>query len=240
LVPYLTLIVAGLVGVVSLLLLGLFFLTGPFNLVDLTLGETTALVLDALLCLAFAVQHSVMVRRSFRDRITTLVPPHYHGLGYTIASGTVLLALVVFWQELPSTLVALDGVPRGLARVVQLLAMAGIVWGILSLGAFDIFGFAPILARVRGKQPSQGPIVARGPYRWVRHPLYFFILVMMWAYPDLTLDRLLLNTLWTVWIVAGTVFEERDLVADFGDEYRAYQRKVPMLIPWRLRGAREA
>jgi methanethiol S-methyltransferase len=39
--------------------------------------------------------------------------------------------------------------------------------------------------------------------------------------------------LWTGWIFAGALFEERDLVAEFGDGYRAYQKKVPMLMPWK-------
>ncbi len=58
------------------------------------------------------------------------------------------------------------------------------------------------------------------------------------ANPDLTLDRLLLNLLFTVFVIVGTLFEERDLVATFGEAYRSYQRKVPMLIPWRIRPGR--
>jgi protein-S-isoprenylcysteine O-methyltransferase Ste14 len=46
------------------------------------------------------------------------------------------------------------------------------------------------------------------------------------------LDRLLYNVLWSIWVVIGTFLEERDLVVDFGEPYRDYQRKVPMLIPW--------
>jgi len=53
--------------------------------------------------------------------------------------------------------------------------------------------------------------------------------------PDLSLDRLLFNVLWSVWIVLGAYFEERDLVADFGEEYRQYQKSVPMLMPWKGR-----
>jgi len=34
-----------------------------------------------------------------------------------------------------------------------------------------------------------------------------------------------------VWIVIGTVLEERDLVAEFGESYREYQSAVPMLVP---------
>ena len=61
--------------------------------------------------------------------------------------------------------------------------------------------------------------------------MYFVVLLMIWSYPVLTADRLLFNVLWTLWIVLGAVLEERDLVADFGDDYREYQRTVPMLVP---------
>ena len=57
-------------------------------------------------------------------------------------------------------------------------------------------------------------------------------LVLLWACPDVTADRLLLNGLFTGWIVVGSRLEERDLVREFGDAYRDYQRKVPMLLPW--------
>ena len=79
-------------------------------------------------------------------------------------------------------------------------------------------------------------MVVRGLYRWVRHPLYLAMLMMIWSYPDLTADRLLFNVLFTGWIIVGTVLEERDLVENFGDDYRNYQRRVPMLIPYRRRG----
>ena len=48
----------------------------------------------------------------------------------------------------------------------------------------------------------------------------------------MTADRLLLNGLFTAWIVVGALLEERDLVREFGEAYRGYQRRVPMLVPW--------
>ena len=73
--------------------------------------------------------------------------------------------------------------------------------------------------------------VVKGPYRWVRHPLYLFMILMIWSSPNLTMDRLLFNGLWTVWIVIGSILEERDLIFEFGDVYREYQQRVPMFIP---------
>jgi protein-S-isoprenylcysteine O-methyltransferase Ste14 len=73
--------------------------------------------------------------------------------------------------------------------------------------------------------------VARGPYRYARHPLYLFMLLLIWSTPRFSTDQLLFNVLWTAWIIVGTKLEERDLLADFGQTYRQYQASVPMLIP---------
>jgi protein-S-isoprenylcysteine O-methyltransferase Ste14 len=57
------------------------------------------------------------------------------------------------------------------------------------------------------------------------------MIILFWSAPLLTIDRLLFNTLWTIWVVAATVLEERDLTDDFGEAYRDYQSMVPMLVP---------
>ena len=79
----------------------------------------------------------------------------------------------------------------------------------------------------------------RGPYRYVRHPLYFFVLLAIWSVPLLTTDILLSNILFTAWIIVSTRWEERDLVVQFGDAYRRYQADIPMLFPLSLGRARK-
>ena len=87
--------------------------------------------------------------------------------------------------------------------------------------------------RLQGRTFEHGPFEVRGPYRWVRHPLYSGILVLLWTNPDITTDRFLFNVLWSAWIVGATFLEERDLLREFGAQYRAYQKYVPMLLPFR-------
>ena len=178
-----------------------------------------------------------MIRRTFRRRLAQVIHERYLGAAFTSASAVPLLALVVLWQgsgEVP----AAPSVPiRWLLHALFACSIVGTVWGLLALGSFDGFGLAPIRDYLRGSSAQPMPFTIRGPYRWVRHPLYFFFLVMFWAHPDLTADRLLLNGLWTAWVVVGTVLEERDLVAAFGEDYRDYQGRVPILIPWRARPA---
>lgn len=210
---------------------------GPFDLVDLKLPEFGVLWFDTGLCLLFFVQHSGMVRRSFRTRLERVVHERYVPAVFTIAAGLPLLALVVFWQGVAPPLLVPPMWAHWILRAAALAALAGVFWGIISLGTLDPFGLGPIRDHLRSRKTPPLPFTIRGPYRWVRHPLYFFYLVIIWSFPIPTIDRLLFNTLWTVWVVVGTVLEERDLVMDFGETYRNYQRRVPMLIPWRFRPA---
>lgn len=233
-IPYLAIVFATLLGGGSLLVLVVFLYVGSLGLLDLGLELPGVLAWDALLCLAFFIQHSLMIRKSFRRCLVKFIPSHYQGAFYTVASGIVLLVLLVFWQQSAHTLITLQGALSWLVRGISFLAIAGFAWSMGALGSFDAFGLNPILAQMRGTQESSMPFVIRGPYRWIRHPLYFFMLLLIWSCPRFSADRLLFNVFWTAWVVAGTVLEERDLVADFGEPYRDYQRKVPMLIPWRF------
>lgn len=222
----------------SLLLLGVFLFAGPVSIVRLDLAEHQALLWDAFLSILFFVQHSVMIRTSFQTRLARIIPRHYHPSTYAIASGVALAAMVLLWQPSRTILYHADGLLSLLTRAVAALAVAGFAWGVRALKNFDTFGLEPIKAHLRGRPLRTTNFIVRGPYRWVRHPLYFFMLVLFWSFPDGALDRLLFNGLWTVWVIIGTLLEEKDLVETFGEEYRRYQQTVPMLFPWRIpRGA---
>ncbi len=217
----------------SLLAFGGFLLLGPVWSVGLSRSVTGALAVDAALSLAFFVQHSGMIRRPFENRMSRIVPGYLHRALYAVASGLVLWAVMLLWQPAGPIVAGVGPPMRWLLRALFVVAAAGFLWGLRSLDALDGFGARPIRAHLRGAAPAEPGLAVRGPYRWVRHPLYTAVLVMIWAAPDVTADRLLFNVMWTVWIVVAVRLEERDLVAEFGDGYRRYQRQVPMLLPTR-------
>jgi len=225
---------AGLLGGGTLMVFMLFLYVGPLELVDIGLAEDRVLWLDACLCLAFFVQHSVMIRKSFRPRLARFLPEEYEAAFYAIVSGVVLMALIVLWQQSAYTILAAKGIVRLLLRGVFFLSLVGFAWSLYALGVFDPCGILPILDHIRGIKRPPLPLMVRGPYRWVRHPLYILMILMVWSYPDLTVDRLLFNVLFTAWMIIGAVLEERDLVASFGQAYVDYKTTVPMLIPYRL------
>jgi protein-S-isoprenylcysteine O-methyltransferase Ste14 len=107
------------------------------------------------------------------------------------------------------------------------------VWGVVALRTFDPLGLRPLRARARGQAQPAAHFTVRGPYRWVRHPLYTCVIVLIWCDPHWSVDHLLFCVLWTAWIWMGAVLEEGDLTREFGAVYQDYRQRVPMLIPWR-------
>jgi methanethiol S-methyltransferase len=191
----------------------------------------TILLWDTALSLLFFIQHSGMIRRPFRAWMGGLVDPQYHGAIYGIASGVALAFVVLLWQPSQASIFVLTGPARVLAGGLSLAAFCFFVWAARSLRPFDPLGLAPLLAHLRSR-PCRAPIfVARGPYRLVRHPLYLAVLVLIWSNPTMTLDRLLFDVLWTAWIFLGARLEEADLLAEYGDAYRAFCREIPGIIP---------
>ena len=232
--PYFALILSAVIGITALIGFTVFLFTGPWKILVLYKDTRAVLAFDLCLSVAFFAQHSGMIRHSFQQWFRRFVPEHYHGAIFSIASGICLYCIIFLWQESEQTIVTVNDLSRVGMRGLFLAAIGGILWSNLTLRSFDSFGLRAIRYHLRRKQQPVTSFTERGPYRWVRHPQYFCILVMIWSYPDLTADRLLFNVLWSAWIVVGTRLEERDLTAVFGDQYREYQSRVPMLIPGRV------
>ena len=198
---------------------------------------------NTLVSFVFFGQHSVLVRRPVRARLRVIVPLRYDGAFYAITSGIALAVVAILLQPAGQPLFVLDGLSRVAVSSAALLAVAGFAWGVHALRTFDLLGLRPIRQHLRGERgessatQSAAALVVRGPYRWVRHPLYSCVIVLLWANPVMSLDRLVLAAVWTTWIFVGAFLEERDLIADFGHAYRQYRAQVPILIPWRGRVA---
>ena len=232
--PHLVQVITVAIGVSSLIAFTIFLFTGPWKILVLYKDTIAILVFDLCLSMTFFIQHSGMIRRSFQAWFGKYAPEHYHGAAFSIASGICLYCIIFFWQVAEQTIVTANDPLRLGMRAFFLTALGGIVWSNLTLRSFDIFGLRAIRDHLRGRLQPVASFTERGPYRWVRHPQYFCILVMIWSYPDLTADRLLFNVLWSAWIAVGTILEERDLTITIGPQYKEYQSHVPMLIPYRL------
>jgi len=232
-VAYLFLISSCLFGGLSLLGLGVFLFFGSLELLPLRLSPHQAIAWDTFLSFVFFVQHRGMIRKSFRKRLEAVLPRLYHPAFYSAMSGVVLIILLVFWQQSDVAIWSATGLVRWVIHGLYAAGIVGFWWGVVALKSFDALGLRPLLAALRVKSLTSMPLSIRGPYRFVRHPHYICMLVFGWACPHFTLDRLLFAILWSGWVIVGSILEERDLVAEFGESYRTYQQAVPRLVPWR-------
>lgn len=202
----------------------------------------TALVIDLALLGLFAVQHSGMARPAFKRWWTKFVPPPIERSTYVLVSSLTLALLLWQWRPLSSLI---WNVENEIARAA-LYGLAALGWLLLLsstflINHFDLFGLRQVWFHARQRKAMDEPFVTRAFYRIVRHPLMLGFLIGFWATPTMSLGHLLFALMTTAYIVIAVKFlEERDLLAQYGDTYRDYQRRVPMLLPWTRRRLVEA
>jgi protein-S-isoprenylcysteine O-methyltransferase Ste14 len=196
------------------------------------LGE--AIAINCGLLAVFAIQHSVMARRWFKERWTQIVPWTIERSTYVLFASLALLLL--FWQWRPIG-IEIWTVEAPFARALLWAAFAA-GWGTVLvvtflINHFDLFGLRQVWLPLVGKPYTRVEFRTPLPYRYVRHPLYFGFLLAFWATPHMTFAHLLFALATTAYIVLAIQFEERDLVAEHGAAYQEYRRRVPMLLPGR-------
>jgi len=198
-----------------------------------------ALGIDLVLLSLFAVQHSGMARPGFKRWWTRFVPVPVERSTYVLASSLVLILLFWQWRPLPQLIWSVDGgIARGLLYGLSAVGWLLVLTGTFVINHFDLFGLRQVWFYARRRQAMDEPFVTRAFYRIVRHPLMLGFLIAFWATPTMSAGHLLFALVTTGYILVAVKFlEERDLVAMYGDTYRDYQRRVPMLLPWPKRRA---
>ncbi|MEZ6187560.1 MAG: DUF1295 domain-containing protein [Planctomycetota bacterium] len=201
------------------------------------------IAVDAAIALHFPFLHSFALSKRGGRLLSRVVPA---GLGrplatttYVIFASAQILAVFALWS--PSEIVLWEATGPWL-RVSQVLYAVSWVLVVKTMGDAGLgtqLGFKGWLAVARGQQPSYGGFPQAGTFRYCRQPVYAAFALTLWTGPVLTVDRLLLASIWTAYCVAGPLLKERRYLERYGAAFRAYQAQVPFMIP-SLRPARPA
>jgi protein-S-isoprenylcysteine O-methyltransferase Ste14 len=192
----------------------------------------TAVVIDVALLALFGVQHSVMARPAFKRWWTRVIPPSAERSTYVLATNICLIVLIVAWRPITTDIWHVVAQPwRALLTVVSFVGWLMVLVSTFLIDHFDLFGLRQVIARLTGRRAVEHEFATPFLYRMVRHPIYTGFLIAFWATPTMTLGHLTFAAGMTGYILLAVPFEERDLVQIFGDRYRDYRRRVPMLIP---------
>ena len=154
-------------------------------------------------------------------------------------NGIALLLLILFFLFLPAdvTLYKTSGSLFVLLAAIQISAAGLAVLTLKGYGS-EFLGFRQIRRYVSLRmqpgyldEPEKGELRRRGFYRYMRHPLYTFAMIILLASPAMTANLLFFTLLTGIYFYTGSFFEERNLIKRFGDNYVTYQAQVPRFLP---------
>jgi methanethiol S-methyltransferase len=193
-----------------------------------------ALFVNLALMSLFAIQHSMMARKRFKQWWTQYVPKPVERSTYVLLSSLCLMLL--FWQWRPMPAIVWRVEDPDIAVTIATIALIGWVIVFTStflINHFELFGLHQVTANLTGRGMPEPRFRTPLYYKLVRHPLYLGFIIAFWSAPVMTVGHLLFAIVTTAYILVGILLEERDLIELFGEEYRQYKRRVSMLIPWR-------
>lgn len=200
--------------------------SGPINPVSVSFA------VNSFLILLFGIQHSVMARKSYKKIVTKIVPDYFERSFYVLCANLTLTATLLFWQPITIPIWSVNGaILKSLIYFIFALGCFILIYSLLIINHFEFIGLRQIYLHIKKKEYT--PIEFKIPtvYRYIRHPVYLGTLIVFWASPEMTLGHLLLAMGMTIYTLIGVKFEERDLCALYGNEYKQYMRTVGMLFP---------
>jgi hypothetical protein len=210
--------------------------------------QTGSAVKVSLLFLLYGAVHSLLASAAAKQGFAKLLGERarnglYRPL-YIGQSVLTTLASAVAFQRLRDR--DLYQIPKPWAWAFNLVQLAGIglLLRALSVTGFDrVLGLPQLVAYWRGEEPppeaaAQGPPLQAlkhpeqlGPFSWVRHPENIAVMLTLWAFPRMTVNRLAL-ALWTsLYGVVGSWHEDSRLEGAYGAAFDRYRRATPMLVP---------
>ncbi len=195
--------------------------------------DSLSLLLLAATWGGYFALHSLLASHSLKAEVARRWPrlARRYRLAYNATALVTLVPVLALMAGTPGPwLWRWEGAWGWLADGLAVCALAGFAW---SARYYDLGEFAG-LHRPGADSPGAGGLRLSPLHRHVRHPWYSLGLVLIWT-RDMDAAWLVSALAISAYLVVGSRLEERKLVVEFGEAYRAYQRRVPGLVPrpWR-------
>ena len=229
-------VVAYIVGIVSFLWLMVFLVNVHVpKTIDAGSGAPLAggYLSDVAMLAAYLAVHSIMARPWFKKWWTTIIPQPVERATYVLIAGATLILLMWAWQPLPEPVWRIEND----VLAAGIYTLYGFGWLLMLLATFNIdhfsfFGLRQVWNAVLERSAKTAPFTARFLYGVVRHPISLGWLIVFWATPQMSAGHLLMAVCVSIYIAIATPIEEADLIAELGEDYANYRKRVRAILPW--------
>ena len=188
----------------------------------------------------YCFMHSFLISIRFTNYLTRVLKNYYsfYRLFYVLISLVLLVWVINYTAPLDTTIIITYVPPWSIIRQVMMWgSLLMFFWAFFfNYDSLSFFGIRQILNFNKSKttNPSE-EIKKNGLLAVTRHPMYLALIIYLWS-QTFRLADIVVNIVLTIYVIIGTVLEEKKLVLEFGDAYRKYQQEVPMLIPFTKKG----
>ena len=225
---------AGAVLFVAALVYFLFSYSVTFGEIVEGKAAPGAIAINVALFSAFALHHSIFARDAVRAFVRRTVSIPLERSVYVWVASLMLIGVCYAWRPVAGVAWHIPGRWRWATVVLQLAGVWLSLRGAAVIDGLELAGIRQVLTP-KSQSPnakSQPEFKTKGPYGWVRHPIYLGWVLLVFGVGTMTMTRLVFAVVSSVYILIAIPFEERTLRAHSEGAYDDYIRRVPWkLIP---------
>ena len=186
----------------------------------------------------FGYSHSLLASNKFKRYLLPYLGNKiaFYRLAYNIIS---LLTLYFLYEISPKPDIVIYDLPEPydiIILIFQFLSLAGLLWSFKYFSGKEFLGTKQI-ERYLNKDYKPDELDEKltlkisGPYKYSRHPVYFFSILFLFFRPIMDLFYVTVFICSLAYFYIGSIYEEKKLVENFGEVYKDYQNKVPRIFP---------
>lgn len=203
----------------------------PLGLFTISSNPLVSIVINVLLTFLFGLQHSVMARPWFKERMHNWLDPACERSTFIWSSGVVSIIMIACWQPVGDVVWQTHSLAANI--VMWFLFFSGwayLVAATFAINHWDLFGLRQAWCAFSGKPYTNPEFKENWMYRFSRHPIMLGVLIGIWFVPTMTASKLVLSICFTCYIFIGVAYEEKDLIKEFGERYLEYKKRVGMFF----------
>ncbi len=194
----------------------------------------TLILLFTLFGIIHSILASIKVKKLFRKIFGNFIA--FYRLLFNVFA---FISLYLIWDLAPHPQLQIYKLPVPfdyLVLIPQLISLTGIIWCFKYICFKEFAGLNQIDRFLRNDYPEDDldehySLRIEGPYKYSRHPIYFFSIVFLLFRAEMDLFYLAMFVSFTAYFYIGSCYEEKKMISLFGDNYRNYQKEVPKIFP---------